>query len=163
MDPAVEHVVYVLRCAASIHLGDVPFRVVGVAVHRVVGHVACRIVRVAAGRNLVVGRVDRRIEIIACLQGGLRYAIAIAIVTVSVVLHRPAGDGARGQTVEPVPIAVGDLLVEDRVGLVAELRPYPTAGSAVNLRSAAASGVRRAAAHPLSDITAQSVVGPIDI
>ena len=67
----------------------------------VVGHVACRIVGVAAGRDLVVGRVDRRIEIIARLQGRLRNAIAVAIVTVSVSCAGPDGF-QRGPSPAPV-------------------------------------------------------------
>ena len=126
MDASVEDVVDVLGRAAAIYLGDVSLRVVGVAVDGVVGHVACRIVGEAAGRDLVVGRVDRWIEIIARLQGSLRNAIAVAIVSVSVVLQCTTGHSARGQPVETVTVAVGDLLVQHRIGEVCpSIRDFP--------------------------------------
>ena len=93
MDAAIEDIVDVLGGAAAIHLGDVPLCVVGVAVDSVVGHVACRVVGEAAGRDLIVGRVDRWIEIIARLQRSLGNSIAVEIVTVRVVLHRAGSHG----------------------------------------------------------------------
>ena len=82
----------------------------------VVQHVACRIVGVTAGRDLIIRRVDRWIKSIPSLQRGLRHPIAIAIVTVGVVLHRALGDGPRVQTIELV-VAKRHLLIENRVGL----------------------------------------------
>ena len=76
MDPPVEHVVDVLRGAAAIHLGDVALRIVGVGVEAVVGHIAGRVVSVTAGRDVVVGRVNRWIETIPSLQWRLRHTVA---------------------------------------------------------------------------------------
>ena len=64
MDSVVEHVVDVGGRVAAIHLGDIAFRVIGVAVHRVVGHVACGVIAVATGRNVIIRGIDRWIEII---------------------------------------------------------------------------------------------------
>ena len=102
MDPPVEHVVDVLRGAAAIHLGDVALSIVGVGVEAVVGHIAGRVVSVTAGRDVVVGRVNRWIETIPSLQGRLRHTVAIAIVAVGVILLRARSHGARGQAIEAV-------------------------------------------------------------
>jgi hypothetical protein len=54
--PLVQRIVHIRRRRAAIHRHDVAFRVVGVAVVAVVGHVARRVVSEAG--DLVVGRVD---------------------------------------------------------------------------------------------------------
>jgi hypothetical protein len=116
-------------------------------VNRVVEHIACRIVGVAAGGDAIIRRVDRWIKTIPRLQRGLRHPIAIAIVTVGVVLYRALRYGPRRQTVEPI-IAKRYLLIENRVGRIQLPCAFPGDAAAVNLRSSAAVHGCRSIAHP---------------
>ena len=90
----IQRIVAVGRCRVGIHLGDVFLRIVSVRVEAVVGHVACRVVAVAA--DLIGRSCEAQRRRISTVQGCLAPAVAVNVGLTGASLYPK--DGCEGDS-----------------------------------------------------------------